>query len=72
MSGNFTVLSPEEEARIRKLEAFYKTIRDLAVKTNLNKTTLIYEALSEVNPNWNEDMTFGITSNGCHQIRLDM
>jgi hypothetical protein len=57
MSGNFTVLSPEEEARVRKLEAFYKTIRDLAVKTNLNKTTLIYEALSEVNPNWNEDMT---------------
>jgi hypothetical protein len=57
MSGNFTVLSPEEEERVRKLEAFYKTIRALAVKTNLNKTTLIYEALSEVNPNWNEDMT---------------
>lgn len=57
MSGNFTVLSPEEEERVRKLEAFYKTIRDLAVKTNLNKTTLIYEALFEVNPNWNEDMT---------------
>lgn len=57
MSGNFTVLSTNLELRLRKLEAFYATIRDLANKTNLNKTTLIYEALSEVNPKWNESNT---------------
>jgi hypothetical protein len=53
MSGNFTVLSQEQEERLRKLEAFFATIRDLANKTNLYKTAPVYEALSEVDPNWN-------------------
>lgn len=57
MTGNFTVLSSDLEARLRKLEAFYETIRDMATKTNLNRTTRIYEALSEVNPKWNERET---------------
>ena len=53
MNGNFTVLSSEQEERLRKLEAFFATIRDLANKTNLYKTIPVYEALTEVDPNWN-------------------
>jgi hypothetical protein len=54
MSGNFTVLTPEQEERLRKLEFFYRQIRELACETNLNQFPLIYRALSEVNPKWNE------------------
>jgi hypothetical protein len=52
MSGNFTVITPEQEERVRKLEEFYATILDLALSTNLYKTIPIYEALSKVNPTW--------------------
>lgn len=53
MNGNFTVLSPEQEERLRKLENFYANIRELAVGADLNKVVPVYEALSEVDPNWN-------------------
>ena len=52
MSGNFTVLTPEQEERVRKLETFYATIQELALSTNLYKTVPIYEALTAVNPQW--------------------
>lgn len=51
---NFTVLTPEQEERLRKLEAFYATIRHLANSANLNEYPLVYQALSAVDPKWNE------------------
>jgi hypothetical protein len=54
MTGNFTVLSPEQEERLRKLEAFYTEIRRLARSANLNQFPLIYAALSDLDPKWNE------------------
>lgn len=54
MSGNFTVLTPEQEERLRKLETFYSMIRQLANTSNLNQYPLIYQALSQVDPKWNE------------------
>ena len=53
MSGNFTVLTPEQEERLRKLEAFYQEIRKQAVSANLNNVYAIYEALSAVDREWN-------------------
>jgi hypothetical protein len=53
MSGNFTVLSPEQEERLRKLETFYATIRNLTNSANLNKIAYVYAALTAVDPNWN-------------------
>jgi len=52
MSGNFTVLSPEQEERLRKLEAFYAEIRKIANESNLFKAFPVYEALSKVDRNW--------------------
>jgi hypothetical protein len=52
MSGNFTVMTPEQEQRLRKLEVFHSTIRELALTTNLYKTIPIYEALSAVDEKW--------------------
>lgn len=52
MSGNFTVMTPEQEERLRKLETFYGMIRELAVTANLNQVVPIYEALSMVDPLW--------------------
>jgi len=54
MSGNFTVLTPEQEERLKKLELFYRQMRELARGTNLNQYPLVYEALSGVDPKWNE------------------
>jgi len=54
MTGNFRVMNSEEESYYASLIVFYETIRDLANKTNLNQTQKIYEALSDVNPKWNE------------------
>lgn len=54
MSGNFTVLSQEQEERLRKLEEFYAEIRRLANTANLNEYPLVYQALSKVEPKWNE------------------
>ncbi len=54
MSGNFTVLTPEQEERLNKLEAFYREIRRLANSSNLNEYPLVYQALSKVDPKWNE------------------
>jgi hypothetical protein len=56
MTGNFTVLSSDLEARLRKLEAFYAAMRDIAIKTNLHETATIYVELSKVNPKWNESL----------------
>ncbi len=53
MNGNFTVLTPEQEERLRKLEAFYAEIKELACISNLNEYRLIYSALSEVDRDWN-------------------
>jgi hypothetical protein len=53
MSGNFTVLTPEQEERLRKLEAFYAEIRRLANSANLNEYPHVYHALSQVDPKWN-------------------
>ena len=49
---NFTVLTREQEERLRKLEVFHSTIRELALTTNLHKTIPIYEALSAVDEKW--------------------
>ena len=54
MSGNFTVLTPEQEERLRKLEAFHSRICELANKSSLYEVVEIYKALSKVNPNWDE------------------
>lgn len=54
MSGNFTVLTPEQEERLRKLEEFYAEMRLLANTSNLNEYPRIYHALSRVDPRWNE------------------
>jgi hypothetical protein len=54
MTGNFTVLTAEQEERLRKLELFYRQIRELARGANLNQYPLIYAALSDLDPNWNE------------------
>lgn len=54
MSGNFTVLTPEQEERLRKLEEFFAEIRLLANTANLNEYPRIYSALSQVDPYWNE------------------
>jgi hypothetical protein len=54
MSGNFTVLTPEQEERAKRLETFYSKMRQLANSSNLNQYPLIYQALSEVDPKWNE------------------
>jgi hypothetical protein len=56
MTG-FTVLSKDQELRVRKLEAFYAEIRRLANSANLNDHRLVYDALTQVNPNWNESNT---------------
>lgn len=56
MNGNFTVLTEDQEIRIKKLEAFYTEIRRLANSSNLNEYPLIYAALSEVNPKWNQSL----------------
>jgi hypothetical protein len=53
MTGNFTVLSAEQEERLKKLEAFYQEIRKQAVCSNLNNVYAIYEALSAVDSKWN-------------------
>ncbi len=50
---NFTVLNPEQEERLRKLEAFYAEIRELACTANLNQYPLVYHALSQVDRDWN-------------------
>ena len=55
MSGNFTVLTPEREERLRKLEEFYQEICLLANTANLNEYPRIYHALSQIDPNWNEN-----------------
>ena len=52
MTGNFTVLTPEQEERLKKLEAFYQKIRELARSANLNQFPLIYAALNDLDPNW--------------------
>lgn len=54
MSGNFTVLTPEQEERVKKLEAFYEEVRKIAIETNLFKAYPVYEALSKVNPYWKD------------------
>ena len=54
MSGNFTVMTPEQEERLKRLELFYRQMRELARSSNLNQYPLIYQALSEVDPRWNE------------------
>ena len=52
--SDFTVLTPEQEERSKKLELFYRQIRELARSSNLNQYPLVYEALSGVDPKWNE------------------
>lgn len=64
MSGNFTVLTPEQEERLRKLEEFYAEIRRLANTANLNEYPLVYQALSKVDSKWNKSGTG-------REIRLD-
>jgi len=54
VNGDFTVFSSYQEERLRKLEVFYATIRKLATTANLSKIVPVYEALSEVDSNWNE------------------
>lgn len=54
MTGNFTVLSKEQEERLRKLEEFYAEIRRLANSASLNEYPLVYQALSKVEPRWGE------------------
>ena len=54
MTGNFTVLSAEQEERLRKLEAFYAEIRRIANSANLNNHDNVYRALSKIDPKWNE------------------
>lgn len=51
---DFTVLTPEQEERLRKLEEFYREIQLLANTANLNEYPRIYDALSRVDPRWNE------------------
>lgn len=58
MSGNFTVMTPEQEERLRKLEDFYQEIQLLANTSNLNEYPRVYRALSQVDPNWNEGAYF--------------
>lgn len=55
MTG-FTVLSSDLEARLRKLEAFYAEVRDIANSAKLHDHNFIYRALSKVNPKWNETL----------------
>lgn len=55
MNGDFTVLTPEQEDRLLKLEEFYATILRLAQYQELYKQTPVYEALSKVNPQWNRE-----------------
>lgn len=50
---DFTVLTPEQEERLRKLEEFYREIQDLACSSNLNQYPLVYQALSKVDRDWN-------------------
>jgi spore cortex formation protein SpoVR/YcgB (stage V sporulation) len=52
--SDFTVMTPEQEERSKKLELFYRQIRELARSSNLNQYPLVYEALSGVDPKWNE------------------
>lgn len=52
MSGNFTVMTPEQEERLRKLEEFYATIRQVALKSNLYEDSTLATALSKVDPLW--------------------
>lgn len=54
MNGDFTVLTHEQEERLKKLEFFYRQIRELARGANLNQYPLIYAALSDLDPKWNE------------------
>lgn len=54
MTGNFTVLDKEKEERLRKLEEFYREIQLLANTANLNEYPRVYDALSRVDPHWNE------------------
>ena len=54
MTGNFTVMTEYEVERLKKLEAFYHQIRELARSANLNQFPLIYAALSDLDPRWNE------------------
>lgn len=56
MSGNFTVLTEDQEKRIRKLEAFYAEVRDIANSHKLNDHNFVYRALSKVNPKWNQSL----------------
>lgn len=49
---DFTVLTPEQEERLRKLEEFYAEIKRLACSSNLNEYPLVYQALSKIDPNW--------------------
>jgi hypothetical protein len=51
MTGNFTVLTPEQEERLRKLEVFHTTIRELVLTSNLYYNT-VEEALSKVDEKW--------------------
>lgn len=53
MTGNFTVLTPEIEERLRMLENFYTEIRTLAQTNRLNEIKPIYEQLTLIDPNWN-------------------
>ena len=46
------------EERLKRLETFYSMIRQLANSANLNQYQLIYEALSTVDPKWNEGPTY--------------
>jgi hypothetical protein len=54
MSGNFTVLNEYEAQRLKKLENFYQEIRRIANSSNLAKAYPVYEALSKIDPKWNE------------------
>lgn len=54
MTGNFTVLTPEKEERLRKLEEFYREVRRIANSADLHNHTNIYKALSKIDPRWNE------------------
>lgn len=61
---NFTVLTPEQEERLRKLEEFYAEIRLLANTANLNEYPRIYHALSQVDPHWNEGASNWYSNSG--------
>ena len=56
MSGNFTVMSPEQEERLRKLEAFYKAVGELVKESGAPNYTVNREYLKEelraVDSNW--------------------